>query len=69
MGLVVALVYLLAIINFLPYAFKRDIVELTSGAGNKDRVLEAQEIELGRFLHRFPLSKVSNQTETIFFPL
>ena len=58
MGLVCALVYLLAIINFLPFAFKRDIVEVTSGAGNKDRVLEAQDIENGRFLHRFPLEKV-----------
>lgn len=58
MGLVVALVYLLAIINFLPFAFKREIVEVTSGAGNKDRVLEAQDIENGRFLHRFPLERV-----------
>lgn len=58
MGLVCALVYLLALINFLPFAFKRDIVEVTSGAGNKDRVLEAQHIETGRFLHRFPLEKV-----------
>ena len=58
MGLVCALVYLLAIINFLPFAFKRDIVEVTSGAGNKDRVLEAQDVENGRFLHRFPLEKV-----------
>jgi UDP-N-acetylglucosamine--dolichyl-phosphate N-acetylglucosaminephosphotransferase len=59
MGLVCALVYLLAIINFLPFAFKRDIVEVTSGAGNKDLVLEAQDVENGRFLHRFPLEKVS----------
>jgi len=60
MGLVCALVYLLAIVNFLPFAFKRDIVEVTSGAGsNKNRVLEAQEIETGRFLHRFPLEKVN----------
>ena len=58
MGLICALVYLLAIINFLPFAFKRDIVEVTSGAGNKDRVLEAQDIENGRFLHRFPLERV-----------
>ena len=58
MGLVSALVYLLAIINFLPFAFKRDIVEVTSGAGIKDRVLAAGDIENGRFLHRFPLEKV-----------
>lgn len=59
MGLVCALVYLLAIINFLPFAFKRDIVAVTSGAGNKDLVLEADDVENGRFLHRFPLEKVS----------
>ena len=58
MGLICALVYLLAIINFLPFAFKRDIVEVTSGAGNKDRVFEERDIENGRFLRRFPLEKV-----------
>lgn len=65
MGLVCALVYLLAIVNFLPFAFKRDIVQVTSGAGNKDRVLEAQQIETGRFLHRFPLEKVCEMTARI----
>lgn len=56
MGLVCALVYLLAVVNFLPFAFKRDIAELTSIS--KDATLEAQQIETGRFLHRFPLEKV-----------
>ncbi|KAK3709082.1 tunicamycin resistance protein [Vermiconidia calcicola] len=60
MGLVCALVYLLAIINFLPFAFKRDIVKVTSGAGNKDKVFAAQDIENGRFLHRFPLEKLAS---------
>jgi len=45
-------------VNFLPFAFKRDIVEVTSDAGHEDRVLEAQQVETGRFLHRFPLEKV-----------
>lgn len=58
MGLVCALVYLLAIINFLPFAFKRVIVEVTTGAGDENWVLEAQHVEIGRFLHRFPLEKV-----------
>lgn len=62
MGLVCALVYLLAVINFLPFAFKRDIVAATTGGGNKDYVLEAQQIETGRFLHRFPLEKVCQST-------
>ncbi|CAK4033401.1 probable UDP-N-acetyl-glucosamine-1-P transferase Alg7 [Lecanosticta acicola] len=60
MGLVCALVYLLAIINFLPFAFKRVIVEVTSGAGDRVRILEAQQIETGRFLHRFPLEKLAS---------
>ena len=58
MGLVCALVYLLGIIAFLPFAFKRHIVEVTSLADDKDRVLEAYDLENGRFLHRFPLEKV-----------
>lgn len=58
MGLVCALVYLLAIIAFLPFAFKRDIVAATSGRGNKDSVLVVESLENGRFLRRFPLEKV-----------
>ncbi|OQO02536.1 hypothetical protein B0A48_12063 [Cryoendolithus antarcticus] len=60
MGLISALVYLLAVVNFLPFAFKRDIVEATSGGGNKDRVLEAGMDDTGRFLHRFPLEKLAS---------
>lgn len=67
MGLVSALVYLLAIINFLPFAFKRVIVEVTTGAGNKEQILEAQHIETGRFLHRFPLEKVC-EIESMHIP-
>jgi len=58
MGLVCALVYLLAIIAFLPFAFKRDIVAATSGGGNKDSMLDVEALENGRFLRRFPLEKV-----------
>lgn len=58
MGLVCALVYLLAVVSLLPFVFKRDIVAVTSGAGNKDRVLDREDLENGRFLHRFPLEKV-----------
>lgn len=59
MGLVCALVYLLAIVNFLPFAFKRHMIEAIFGPETKDRVLEAQVLDNGRFLHRFPLEKVS----------
>ena len=61
MGLICALVYLLAIVNFLPFAFKRDIAEVNALIGHQDRILEAQQIETGRFLHRFPLEKVRNK--------
>lgn len=58
MGLLSALVYLLAIVNFLPFAFKRDIAAATFTPGDKNRIIEAGELENGRFLHRFPLEKV-----------
>lgn len=65
MGLICALAYLLTIVCFLPFAFKRDIAEITSAADDKDRVLEAQQIETGRFLHRFPLEKVGGMTSPL----
>jgi UDP-N-acetylglucosamine--dolichyl-phosphate N-acetylglucosaminephosphotransferase len=58
MGLLSALVYLLAIVNFLPFAFKQDIAAATVGARDRNRIVEAGELENGRFLHRFPLEKV-----------
>ena len=60
MGLLSALVYLLAIVNFLPFAFKRDIAAATLGASDKNRIFEVDELENGRFLHRFPLEKVGS---------
>ena len=60
MGLCSALVYLLAIVNFLPFAFKRDIAAATFGVGDKNRIIKAGELENGRFLHRFPLEKVGS---------
>lgn len=62
MGLVSALVYLLAVIVFLPFAFKRDVLVATSGGGNKDTVAHIEQVETGRFLHRFPLEKVCRTT-------
>ncbi|KAF2864487.1 hypothetical protein K470DRAFT_208579 [Piedraia hortae CBS 480.64] len=50
MGLVVALVYLLALIFFLPFAFKNHMRE---GASTYD-------VETGRFLYRFPLEKLAS---------
>ena len=58
MGAICAVVYLLVIIVFIPFPFYKDIVAATSGGGNRDVVLELEQIQTGRFLHRFPHSKV-----------
>jgi UDP-N-acetylglucosamine--dolichyl-phosphate N-acetylglucosaminephosphotransferase len=58
MGAVCAIVYLLIIIVFIPFPFYKDIVAATSGGGNRDVVVELQQVETGRLLHRFPHSKV-----------
>jgi UDP-N-acetylglucosamine--dolichyl-phosphate N-acetylglucosaminephosphotransferase len=57
MGAVCAAVYLLCVIMFTPFPFYRDIVAATSGGGNRDFVVEAQQVETGRFLHKFPHNK------------
>lgn len=58
MGAVCAIVYLLALIFFIPFAFYKDIVAATSGGGNRDVVIEVEHVETGRMLHRFPHGKV-----------
>ena len=58
MGAVCASVYLLVIIVFIPFPFYKDIVAATSGGGNRDLVIEVQQVETGRLLHRFPHNKV-----------
>ena len=58
MGAVCAAVYLLAIIVFTPFPFYKDFVAATSGGGNRDVVLHEEYVQQGRFLHRFPHSKV-----------
>ena len=58
MGALCAAVYLLVIIVFIPFPFYKDIVAATSGGGNRDVVLELEQVETGRFLHRFPHNKV-----------
>jgi UDP-N-acetylglucosamine--dolichyl-phosphate N-acetylglucosaminephosphotransferase len=60
MGAVAAAVYILALMAFIPFAFYKDIVAATSGGGNRDVVLTVVEVETGRFLHRFPHSKLSS---------
>jgi UDP-N-acetylglucosamine--dolichyl-phosphate N-acetylglucosaminephosphotransferase len=58
MGAICAVVYLLIIIVFIPFPFYKDIVAATSGGGNRDVVYPSQSVDQGRFLHRFPHSKV-----------
>lgn len=62
MGAVCAVVYLLALIFFIPFAFYKDIVAATSGGGNRDVVLETQHVETGRYLHRFPHGRVGTDS-------
>ncbi|KFA49026.1 hypothetical protein S40293_06215 [Stachybotrys chartarum IBT 40293] len=58
MGAVCAAVYLITVIVFIPFPFYKDIVAATSGGGNRDLVLHVEHVNEGRFLHRFPHSKV-----------
>ncbi|KAH6856824.1 glycosyl transferase family 4-domain-containing protein [Chaetomium sp. MPI-CAGE-AT-0009] len=65
MGAVCASVYLFAMIIFVPFAFYKDVVAATSGGGNRDVVLQVEHVEQGRFLHRFPHSKLSSYLSAI----
>jgi hypothetical protein len=58
MGAICAVVYMLIIICFIPFPFYKDIVAATSGGGNRDVVIGVDIVQTGRFLHRFPHSKV-----------
>lgn len=60
MGAVASAVYLLVLIAFIPFAFYKDIVAATSGGGNRDVVLTVNQVETGRFLQRFPHSKLGS---------
>jgi UDP-N-acetylglucosamine--dolichyl-phosphate N-acetylglucosaminephosphotransferase len=65
MGAVCAVVYLLAIIVFIPFPFYKDIVAATSGGGNRDFVVEVDHVETGRFLHKFPHNKLASYLSAI----
>ncbi|TQB71394.1 tunicamycin resistance protein [Monascus purpureus] len=60
MGAVCAVVYLLLLMVFIPFAFYKDIVAATSGGGSRDVVIEVRQVETGRFLHRFPHNKLAS---------
>ncbi|KAF2098466.1 UDP-N-acetyl-glucosamine-1-P transferase Alg7 [Rhizodiscina lignyota] len=65
MGAICAVVYLLVIIVFIPFPFYKDIVAATSGGGNRDVIRKTQQIETGRFLQRFPHSKLASYLSAI----
>jgi len=65
MGALCAVVYLLAVIMFIPFPFYKDIVAATSGGGNRDLMLEVQHIETGRLLHKFPHNKLASYLSAI----
>lgn len=58
MGAVVAVVYILTLIVFIPFPFYKELVAATSGGGNRDIPLPVHHVETGRFLHKFPHNKV-----------
>lgn len=60
MGAVASAVYLLILIGFIPFVFYKDIVAATSGGGNRDVVFSVTQVETGRFLQRFPHSKLGS---------
>lgn len=45
------------------------MIEATNEANMLEKVLEAGEIENGRFLHRFPLEKVGNRITCCIYSL
>ena len=65
MGAIGAAVFLLILIAFIPFPFYKDIVAATSGGGNRDVVLSVHEVDTGRFLHRFPHSKLSSYLSAV----
>ncbi|KAF4126472.1 UDP-N-acetylglucosamine--dolichyl-phosphate N-acetylglucosaminephosphotransferase [Geosmithia morbida] len=65
MGAICAAVYLMAIIVFIPFPFYKDIVAATSGGGNRDIVHHVENVNQGRFLHRFPHSKLASYLSAI----
>ncbi|XDG09075.1 hypothetical protein ABKA04_008690 [Annulohypoxylon sp. FPYF3050] len=60
MGAICAVVFILTLIVFLPFAFFKDIVVATSGGGNRDVVKNVEYVQQGRLLHRFPHNKLAS---------
>lgn len=65
-GAICAVVYLFIVTFFIPFAFYKDIVAATSGGGNRDVVEQAEHVNQGRFLHKFPHNKVSKAISVLF---
>ncbi|KAL9053294.1 MAG: hypothetical protein Q9162_004845 [Coniocarpon cinnabarinum] len=65
MGAICAVVYLLIIIVFIPFPFYKDIVAATSGGGNRDVIMQVDHVDTGRYLKRFPHSKLASYLSAI----
>ncbi|KAF3767714.1 hypothetical protein M406DRAFT_338430 [Cryphonectria parasitica EP155] len=64
-GAICAIVYLLIVMIFIPFAFYQDIVAATSGGGNRDVVIEVEHVNQGRFLHWFPHNKLASYLSAV----
>ncbi|KAL8709294.1 MAG: hypothetical protein Q9220_005887 [cf. Caloplaca sp. 1 TL-2023] len=60
MGAICAVIYLLALIAFIPFPFYKDIIAATSRGADKDTTRDHQQLARGRFLHRFPHNKLAS---------
>ncbi|KAF2278628.1 UDP-GlcNAc-1-phosphate transferase [Westerdykella ornata] len=65
MGAVCAMVYIFILVVFIPWPFYKDIVAATSGGGNRDVMMELDQVETGRLLHKFPHNKLASYLSAI----
>lgn len=65
MGAICAIIYVLLIIVFIPFAFYKDIAAATSGGGNKDVAMTIDQIEFGRHMYYFPHNKVCSYSNAL----
>jgi len=65
MGAVCAVVYLLTIIVFIPWAFYTELVAATPGSSAYDALTEVPRVDGGRIIQRFPHNKLASYLSAI----
>jgi len=65
MGAVCAIVYLLTIIVFIPWAFYKELVVATLNGGGRDTLVEVQRVDGGRIMQKFPHNKLASYLSAI----